>query len=336
MWRWPLVLLALASVPSISSYAAETGSASPSASESEIIWKEALAAYEAKDFVLASTHWARLIDRFPGATGYLKAHLYLGICHIEMKQAAKALAPLRYYVNTAGKTQDGVTGRLELGRAYLAAGKKHEALLTAMELDRLTKINTLSDRRADALIFKSRTLVALNRDKEARLALDGASRLAADPRTDLNTRGSAASMDLDLKLRECARLPGKGKIDEGQLRDRISRRGQCLVESVSLLKATLDVGHELTATLASQEAADAWITYFDACSNPASPPGKRSATQLKAYRQELKAALVTDCIGRVNHARGLIDDWKIKLQPPITSSADYVVRTLDRLKEAAQ
>ncbi len=339
MWPWPLVLLALASAsisaPFTLAFAAETSSGPTSPDEAEILWKEGTAALDAKDFVQAANHLQRLVDRYPGAKGYLKAHLHLGVARLEMKQAERALAPLKYYVNAAGKTPDGVIGRLELGRAYLAAGKKHEALLTAMELDRLTKLKSLGARRADALVFKSRALMALNRDSEARLALDAASKLASEPGAELATRGRTAETDLELKLRQCEKLPGKGPVDESQLRDRIGRRGQCLVESVMLLKSTLDIGHELTATRASEEAADAWIRYFDTCSNPPRPPGKRTAAQLKTYHEELKTALVSDCLGRVSQARSLISEWKGGLQPPIASSADYVIRTLDRLKEAS-
>jgi hypothetical protein len=332
MWRWPLVLLAAAKL----AIAAETSSGPTSDSESELIWKEAQTAYEARDFVQASNHLQRLVDRYPGAQGYLKAHLYLGVARLEMKQAERAVEPLKYFIQAEGKTPDGVYARLELGRAYHALSKKHEALLVAMELDRLTQVKSLSARRAEALVFKARTLMALGRDSEARLALDASTKRAREASAAAPVRGLNAVAELEWKLRECSKLPGKDPLKEDQLRDRISRRGQCLVESVNLYRSTVDAGDAPSAQVAAEESADAWIRYLDSCSNPLPPPGRKSKAQLNAYREELRSALLQDCKSRVNHAHQLLTEWKPKQAPSFHPPTDYLIRALERVKEAAK
>ena len=120
MLLWLLIALGtLVSLVPTSAYAVETGNGPTSQQESDILWTDGQKAFDTGAYQDAVNDLSRLVDRYPGSTGYLEAHRLLGRSLMLLGRTAEAIAPLQAYITATGNRELGLTTRLWLGDAYL-------------------------------------------------------------------------------------------------------------------------------------------------------------------------------------------------------------------------
>ena len=152
MWQWLLILsFTLGSSSPLIASSTSDGPTSPS--ESEFLWKAGQDEALSGKFPDAAFHLARLVDRYPGHSAYLKAHFLLGRALVELGRPKEAVKPLKYYINDSGKSSGAIEGRIWLGRAYLDDRNFHEAFLIAKEVENL-KTQADAGSQAEALSAK--------------------------------------------------------------------------------------------------------------------------------------------------------------------------------------
>src|SRR6185503_6819032 len=104
MWLWLLIQLAPFQPTFNRAWALESGTSNGpvSAEEGRILWQDGRKAFNEGNYKDAVSHLQRLIDRYPGFSGYLEAHLYLGRSLMLVGRPEDAEAPLKYYINATG------------------------------------------------------------------------------------------------------------------------------------------------------------------------------------------------------------------------------------------
>ena len=330
MWPWLLITASLnqsfATPLSFSAVHAESPEAlvspSPSLSpsplptvdpstltESALLRKGGKAAYLSGNYKEATSMLQRLVDRYPASPSYLEAQHELGLSYLRLGDAKKALKPLQIYIESS-EVVAAFNAKPELAEAYLRANHAQEALLTSTEI--LSRRKSTADLRLKALLLKSRSLLALHQDSRATQALEAFKREAKkDPEfegSDLKAPAQAA--DFSLKARKCALFPSTGQLDEAQVQNQMSRKGDCLLEAALLYKELLWTGSLEWTEASSKELESSYSTYHRQCRNPPPPreTGKkpRTAAQLKSYAVELSEALSSDCVLRTQRTLELL------------------------------
>ncbi len=310
MLQWLLILSFTmgGSSPTIASSTSE-GPTSPS--ESEFLWKAGQDEALSGKYQDAAFHLARLVDRYPGHSAYLKAHFLLGRTLVELGRPKEAVKPLKYYINDSGKSSGGVDGRIWLGRAYLDSKNFHEAFLIAKEVENL-KSQADPSSQAEALVIKARAQVGLNQDGKASQTLDSAKKLIQESVSTV--MATAQWTDLQIKTRTCSKLASVGPLDESQLRDQLERRGNCILEALILFKKTAEAQDPKWSEKARLVTWEAFESYSKACEKPLIPkatrPKNRTKTQLAKYQKELTAFLIQDCQSKYDGALDLLHSWK--------------------------
>ena len=297
-----------------------TSQGSATQDETAVLWQDGQRAFDTGGNAECIRNLQRLVDRHPGAPGYLRAHLMLGLCYLRTGHPDKSLVPLKHYVEASSLNPDGIRARLALTRAEVGLGRYNEALLLTTEL--MGKSIAGPD-RLEALILKARALLGMDEDLRASQAIASFKKEseglgALSPLTE-----EASLVELQIKIRSCSRLPEKGHVDEGKIRAQFKARGQCLQEAILLLKTsvqTLSAPEWLEKSLNQVvDAVDALRHWVDA--KLPEPPGKRKSAQKSAYEKELRTALHEDLSDFATKSKELLAEWR-KNSPPI--AAKYI------------
>lgn len=361
MWRWLLIsVCVLEGVgaafplpgPSLALAAITTGQGTRNAEEASVLWREGQADFEGGRFLEAIHHLQRLVDRYPGSPSYTEAHLLLGKAYLESGKPAKALKPLKYYLEAQGKSDEAQPTRLLLGEAYLRLRQFNEAYLLSLEITRradesLAAQNASAtpspdatgpkppvparDFRISGLLLKSRALSGLEQRAPAKRAWESAqSELDQHTTAAPATRGAVASIGIELKARDCGLLGTRGPLTEEQARHQLSRRGDCVKEAFLLYREVLkseDPSWLKRATLGIQLIL---TEYQEACLNPPSPPGKRTQAQLTQYKTELVQLLKQDCQQKHKESQAMLESWKEAHSSGVSSQVKQVTQALTR------
>ena len=89
----------------------------------------------------------------------------------------------------------------------------------------------------------------------------------------------------------------------------LKKKGTCLLESLIAYKDSLFT-NETNWLNHSRTTITLGFKQFDRdCKNPPNPPGKRTKTELKRYREELADLLSQDCQNIQARARGMLQSW---------------------------
>jgi hypothetical protein len=144
------------------------------------------------------------------------------------------------------------------------------------------------------------------------------------PAPQAELKAEAASTRMKLVTRRCAKLPGKGGMNEAQARDELERRGGCVLEATVLARDTLMTGQVIWAKQVEREAVDALNSFRKACSEPPAPlkKAKRTREELKKYKAELADILARDCAKTIQGAVTMLDGWKDRVP---AQSAPYLL-----------
>jgi tetratricopeptide (TPR) repeat protein len=298
MWLWLSILLlspsgALLPSPAIAAISA-TSTGPVSEEEARVLREDGLDAYNHGRYRDALPLLRRYVDRYPGQPQYIEIKLALAGTFVALKQPREALAVLKGFADSLPRGDQQYGARLMAARAQLQAGQLQEALQSTQSLARETGLPPAL--QAANLLVQARALIALNEDARAEQSL--ASAIALSPGGASALQG-AAETGLDLKLRQCARLPGPPPLEEANARDQYARRGDCLLEGLLLVlkepSPALE-GHWIAA----------WRNYREAVRKPPPPPRlvprDRDARQKRTYARELALALMQDLRARARHA----------------------------------
>ena len=144
------------------------GTSAPEAAP--VLWEEGKAAFDRGRYRSSIFFLKRLVDRYPGAPGYLEAHRMLGNAYIELKRPDLGIAPLRHYAEALGiDSVAGLRAHLLYGRSLVNSKYFHEAELIADEVEKGTRpiLNQERDEdtalaAAEALLLKSEALFGLD------------------------------------------------------------------------------------------------------------------------------------------------------------------------------
>jgi tetratricopeptide (TPR) repeat protein len=302
--------------PSGSSKSSNSVNSAGAASDAEaaLLLAEGRKAFAAKKHERAASRFQRLVDRYPGYPGYLEAHLRLGQSLLALGRADRAITPLKYYVQGTRDPEAVTEGRIWLARAYLKDGRFNEAYLTTKEIE-ASKPTAPSLRllAQENQLIKSRALQGLGRAPESKEALETARKLSASGPKSAALKAEASSVEIELKLGDCARLPSPGKLAEDQARNQYERRGTCLLESLPLYKVALNQNQKALSDETTGALEKAFAEYHKACGSPPEPtetePTPRSPEQLRQYRRELKERLLEECGQKLKAASGLLSEW---------------------------
>ena len=144
-------------------------------SEARITWEKA---HQRKaQGLLKESCWLfrRITGRYPAFQYFEKAHFELGICESQRGNYQKAIAPLRFFIESREFSRSGLEARIPLGEAFLAINQYHEGLMVAEEmLLNGEKKTTLLDAplRVEALLLKTQALLKLDRMDRAKITLN--------------------------------------------------------------------------------------------------------------------------------------------------------------------
>ncbi|HUP56536.1 MAG TPA: hypothetical protein VM598_03725 [Bdellovibrionota bacterium] len=331
MWRWLSMLTAVATLSLSTASAVDTSRGQTSEEEGRVLWKDGRAAAEEGRCADAVAPLSRLVDRYPGHEGYIRAHLLLGECLLALGDAKAALKPLRYFVSgSANETRPEARelfgrGRASLARAYLAAGRFQEAFLTAEEILKRSP-------GAEGMLLKARAQIGLGQLERAEKSL-GDARRGVTATSSAALRGEAAWTRMRLETRHCEKLPARGKMDEAQARNQIERRGNCLLGAALHAREAIASGDPEWSRLAEAEAREASSSFRAACSNPPDPlplrKGRRTAVEVLKYRSELADVFARDCAAKLTSAIGMVEGWSKELP---AKAAPYLGGIRDALK----
>ncbi|MGK5081902.1 tetratricopeptide repeat protein [Bdellovibrionota bacterium FG-1] len=341
-----LLVLVVATQGNAATPTSETGisptSVGPtSRGESEILWKDGHASFEARNFSRAAYLLERLLARYPGHPNSTEAQFLLSHSYLELKKPEKAKRLLKDYVLTHPKTEDGIAARIELMRAYLALHQPSEALLTSDEnLHILSAQTPQKSEKAplfhvETLVLKAKALIQLDRDPQSSAAIASVQAVVAD-KAPPSLKGELLGVRQALKLRSCAKFPSANFLEEAQARDQLGRRGECILESLLFFHQTL-----LTADLASaQESKDRLLTgfksYLKACSKPPGPPAlhpkPRTPDQTHAYLRELSLVLRNEGLQNLQQAIELLKAWSAPLSKETSDLIHQTLAEMEKLK----
>lgn len=321
MWLWLLTQTALQAsalqLPNFipQAFAQDTSSGPTSQEEGDILWKDGEAAFKNEDYTKAITLLQRLVDRYPGHNGYLEAHRYVGRAYLFTHQAEKSIAPFEYYITATGDRNLALRTRIWLAEAYIELGKFHEALLSAQEVEKAQA--PAPELFAEAELIKARTLLNLNEDERAEKVYDSV-REKMIIQSDMELKSQAELINLELKVRECKKLPPKNgkKLDELEVRRLFAQRALCLQEALVQTKNVLDPALQAKNSLTSINAFKAVLRGFTdynvALKNPPPSPKakKQDATQNKQYKAELVDILEQDRVKTYRDATNTVSSWQ--------------------------
>jgi tetratricopeptide (TPR) repeat protein len=310
-----LALLALQLASPLLTYAAEPESIGPrSEEEADFLLRDSREAFDQGRMDDAVRMLERLIHRYPAHPEMAKSQLLLGKARLQVGQPKKAIAPLLQAVEAWGNSADGTAARLPLGRAYVSAKDPRAALVTVSELTRgPAGKKAPAEVVWEALLIQAHAHLALNRDSDAQRDLHSveSSMATAEGAGSIVPSGLRAETHwtaLQLKSRECARLPAQEAMDEGQARVQYERRGACVQEAASLAHRTASAEPDFWTAKAAASLAEVVAAYQRSCRQPPPPRGKRSPKQLKRYRQELILYLEPVCEKAIQQAATAIPE----------------------------
>jgi tetratricopeptide (TPR) repeat protein len=331
MWRWLLVPLIL--IPIQISFSAPTSSGPVSDQESEVLWKESQTAIQESRFQDAANLLHRYVDRYPGKLNYLEAHFHLGKALMEMGNYSLAIPHLKSFIELRSAQAEGVPARLLLIQSYLEEKKYHEAYLGTLEIDQLAKkIKLTSDFLLETLLLKTQALLGLKRETRAWSALESAEKQLSEKNSS-RVRGKTYGLKLDLKIKTCEELPSKGPLDEGQIRDQLTRRGTCLLEAFLIYQNVLKTGDLRATGTTTTLIQSALKQYAFSCAHPPHPPviqgQPRTPQELERYLSELSDLLMQECRKKVQVASDLFQSWKPTLPPTGIGFYNQVSQSLE-------
>jgi tetratricopeptide (TPR) repeat protein len=313
------------------SYAAPTSLGPTSQEEAQVLWREGQAAAESSKHQDAVNYLQRLVDRYPGTPGYLKAKYFLGRSYLELDQPKKALIPLKDFISGNGLNLDSAKARTLLGQTYLAVGRFHEAYLTSLELDQIeNKIALTSDIILESLLVKAQALLGLKHDSRAVSALEAAEKKLTDKNSP-QIRGQTYNLKLKLKILHCSQFPGPSPLDEGQIRDQLDRRGTCILEALLLFQKVLATGDLRTAGIATTQINQAYTSYYQSCKTPKITPRTATPLEQKRFQAELADRLTQDFKKKSNLSIEFLSSWKAQLPLSAVGAITQVSKNLKDL-----
>jgi TolA-binding protein len=355
MWLWLLIQTALlqnvnlecAGLTTSSIFcfheagAADTSTGPTSQEEANVLWNDGKAAYDAEEFAKAIPLFQRLVDRYPGFSGYLEAHRYLGRAYLFNDQAKLSIPPLRYYITATADRELSLRARIWLAEANLATGNPHEAFLSSIEIEKSPSADPQTF--AEGEIMKAHTLIALKEDERAQKVLDAVKQKPIVD-TDPVLKGQAAQVELQLKIHDCEKpiTPSpKVGLDELKVQDAYSRRAICLQEALLLVRHAVDAagtGKDLmTLKQAQGEILRGFIAYNHAIQNP--PLAAHNASQTTLQKNQYKAELVDHLRGdqrrTYQEATASLTTWKKEATALSIPVYDDLIQKLQTLWKAS-
>ena len=368
MWQWlspllnihlilkcmtaSLVLTTVHTTLAVSSaHAVATSTGPTSKTDAALHWqlgKEALEAAEVSSkqiptegaaktqFQDAINHLQRYVDRYAGSPNYLEAHYYLGLAYQGLNQTAKAIAPLKYCVNTSAlEAVLGLKCRVALGRAYLKQKKHHEAELIGLEAEPIAegakKTPLALNLTLELQLIKAEALLLLKQEARAAGILQRTlTQVAPDAAAEL--KGQASLLQLKLKLTECSHLPSQNSLDEGQVQSELERKGTCLLEALVVMNQTLSNDDLASARAATTVAQNAFESYLNLCQSPPqklirTSPGLSRKEKRRAYL-ELTDHLIQNCRKKSEAGIELIEGWKAETPSRMKALLSQMARSL--------
>lgn len=333
MWLWLLIQLATPDTFLPAAFAVETSNGPTSEAEAKILWSDGEKAFDQGNYQDAVNDLKRLLDRYPGNTGYLEAHRLLGRALMQLGRYNEAVTPLKAYISAAGDRELGLRTRLWLGDDELHLSKPNEAYLLALEVEKATE-KTSPLLYAESQFLKSRALIGLNQDTRAVRVLDSIESAPA-VQSDVTLKGYAAQSRIELKLRECAKHPAPGKMNEAQARDQFARRALCLQDALILFKTTAESKEIPTSDSAGDDLYLGFSSYAKATRTPPEPvetkPEKRTAAQKKQYHAEIVDQLEQDRKKALREALGTLAEWGEKASPKAAAAYSRLSRKIESL-----
>ena len=321
------LVAALALLPAGTLPSSSVGPADPE--DVQLLWKEGRLAFGRGDYEKAEWNYARITDRHPGSRNYLEAHLLLGLTRLRLGRPGKAVDPLKHYITASGETAEGYRARISLGRAYLDSGKLHEVLLTAYEVIGARGRDIVPEEvHLESLLLKTWALIRLGQDPKARRSLDSFFTGARKEGGIDALRTEAYRLEIELKVRNCARYSASARLNEGQIRHQLKQRGICLSEALIPFLDALQEGNDRWVTDSRDAVIRAYEEFRRACSNPPPPPTRLSAVEQRRYRSELLGVLQTDCYQARRKALDILDSWKQKIPQGEDRHLEAVSRVL--------
>jgi tetratricopeptide (TPR) repeat protein len=297
-----------------SAWAVDTSNGPVSDSEASLLWTDGKKAFEEGRYQDAVNSLQRLVDRYPGHTGYLEAHRYLGRSLQLLGKPALALRPLQDYIGATSDREQSLRARLWLGEAYLELSKPNEAYLSAVEIEKASE-KSGPELHAEALFLKTRALMKLGQDKRAKQVLDSVEAETV-VQTDPVLRGHLAESKIELKLKNCASFPSPGAMSESQARDQFARRALCLQDTLTLYKSAAESGDLPTGADAGERIFEGYDALSNAVKHPPAPPRlpreARTAAQNKQYLAELEDRLEQDRKKAIQDSLSTLEEWRKK------------------------
>lgn len=311
MWPWLLIALFL----DLPIHAASTQTGPVTDEEARILWMDAKREVLDKDFQEAVPKLRRLIDRYPSHAGFTEAHRLLGESLLALKRGREALPPLSYYIQAMGQSRESNQARLSLAEAYLSTGRFQEAELVTLELERQESPAAANpplsrDLHFTGQLLKARALQGLGHPQKAMRLLESTrSGIRADETPLL---ALASRVELELKLADCARLPGPlaSRLDEAQMKNAFERRGTCLSESLLAFESLLRKGTPEDSEDAGATLRIAHQEFAKACLSPPLPSDRRTAKEKRQYSAELAILLRKTCRTGLDRNFGLLESMK--------------------------
>jgi TolA-binding protein len=375
MWLWLLIQTALLQsadltqhtsavihwileVPGIQNVnAAETSTGPTSPEEASVLWNDGKSAFDAEDYAKSIPLFQRLVDRYPGSSGYLEAHRFLGRAYLLNDRAKDSIDPLRYYISAASDRELSVRTRVWLAEAYLATDNPREAYLSSLEIEKSPSADPQTF--AEGELMKAQVLIALKQQEKAQKVLDAVKQKPI-LQTDPLLIGQAAHVELQLKVHDCGKpvIPqeetpnkasgkkgsatGPSGMDELKVQDAYARRAVCLQEALVLVRHVLDASGTGKDLMTVNEAQSVILRGFEQYNrsilNP--PPAVRAsaqtAKQKKQYREELVDHLQIDRKKTYDEANTSLLEWKKEASAISAPAYDQLAQKLQTLSKAAQ
>ena len=323
--------------------AAPTSQGPTSPEEMKILYQEGTVAFQDQRYQDAVNAFQRIVDRYPSTPGYPDAQLKLGLSYSKLSRYKEALPPLRSYVQFQRHHLEGTLARIPLAQVYLQLGNAQQANLVASEILNRTRADLKNKSNAElhahAQILKAEALIGLKKIKRA----DQTQSHAKKELTALGAQASTAlkadfyALQLRLKLLACSDLLAlHSRLTEDQTLNQAERRGACFLEALLIFKDVLMQNEVEPATWAASEISKNYREFDHQLRNPPAPSDKRSADELKKYRQELSGALLQKTNSNYLTSLDIIKSWGTQLPPDMLPRANWVsqdIRSLRNPKE---
>lgn len=305
-----MFLLASELAPGISTWAAPTNLGPGSEVEAVVLWKEGQRLFSEQAYEEAAARLQRFIDRYPGAEGFLEAHRLLGEAYLNSGQPKEGLPPLRHFIEGTRSRKEADQARFLLGRTYLALSRFPEARLVVKELSSSTDPHVV----AEGTLLEARIHIAMNKDPAAYSSLESARESARKATSQAAPDFSARALvvETQLKTRACARYPSSTRLNEGQMRDQMNRRGICLHEAILLFHQTVQTEQARPVEESLALVSQAFQDYSQACRAPVVNLPRLTASQKAAYEKDLKELLARECSKKFREARTMIEEFQKK------------------------